>query len=58
METDNLDIGQVAKFSYLKKLLVQRVTAVTVGLPFNTEGYTQAKNILTTKIIWKAKGSN
>ena len=51
METSNLDIGQVAKFSYLKKLLVQRVTAVTVGLPFN-------KNILTTKIIWKAKESN
>ena len=33
----------------MKKLLVLRVRAVIDGLPFNTEGYTRAKNILMTK---------
>jgi len=44
-----LDIGQVAKFSYFKKLLVPRVGVVIDGLPFKREGYTQAKNILMTE---------
>ena len=48
-EIDKSDIGQVAKMSYLKELLVLRVRAVIDGLPFNTEGYTRAKNILMTK---------
>ena len=48
-EIDKSDIGQVAKISYLKKLLVLRVRAVIDGLPFNTEGYTRAKSILMTK---------
>ena len=42
-EIDKSDIGQVAKISYLKKLLVLRVRAVIDGLPFNTGGYTRAK---------------
>ena len=49
MEIDKSDIGQVAKFSYLKELLVPKVRAVIDGLPFNSEGYTRAKNILMTK---------
>ena len=48
-EIDKSDIGQVAKFSYLKELLVPKVRAVIDGLPFNREGYTRAKNILMTK---------
>ena len=48
-EIDKSDIGKVAKFSYLKELLVPRVRAVVDGLPFNSEGYTRAKNILKTK---------
>lgn len=49
MEIDKSDIGQVAKFSYLKELLVPKVRAVIDGLPFSSEGYTRAKNILMTK---------
>ena len=48
-EIDKSDIGQVAKISYLKELLVLRVRAVIDGLPFNREGYTRGKNILMTK---------
>ena len=48
-EIDKSNIGQVAKFSYLKKLLVPRVGAIIEGSPFNREGYTQTKNILMTK---------
>ena len=48
-EIDKSDIGQVAKFSYLKELLVPKVRAVIDGLPFNSVGYTRAKNILMTK---------
>ena len=49
VEIDKSDIGQVAKFSYLKELLVPRVRATIDGLPFTTEGYARAKNILKTK---------
>ena len=49
VEIDKSDIGQVAKFSYLKKLLVPKVRAVIDGLPFNSKGYTRVKNILMTK---------
>ncbi len=48
-EIDKSDIGPVAKFSYLKELLVPRVRATIDGLPFTSEGYTRAKNILKTK---------
>ena len=48
-EIDKPNIGQLAKFSYLKELLVPKVRAVIDGLPFNSEGYTRAKNILMTK---------
>ena len=48
-EIDKSDIGQVAKFSYLKELLVPRVRATIDGLPFTSESYARAKNILKTK---------
>ena len=48
-EIDKSDIGPVAKFSYLKELLVPRVRATIDGLPFTSEGYARAKNILKTK---------
>ena len=39
----------ITKLSYLKELLEQKVRATIEGLPFTTEGYEQAKNILKTK---------
>lgn len=48
-EIDKSDIGPVAKFSYLKELLVPRVRTTIDGLPFTSEGYTRAKNIQKTK---------
>ena len=48
-EKDKSNIGQVAKFSYYKKLFIPRVGTVMDGLPFNSEGYKRAKNILMTK---------
>ncbi len=46
---DETDIGQVTKFSYLKELLDPKVRACVDGLPFTTEGYERAKNILKSK---------
>ena len=48
-EIDKSNISQVAKFSYFKKLLLPRVGTIIDGLPFNSEGYKRAKNILMTK---------
>ena len=43
---DDADIAQVTKFSYLKELLDPKVRACVDGLPFTTEGYERAKNIV------------
>ena len=48
-ERDKSNIGQVAKFSHLKELLLPRVRADIDGLRFNSEEYTPAKNILMNK---------
>ncbi len=48
-EIDKADIGQVAKFSYLKELVEPKVRLTIEGLPFSTEGYERAKQILKTK---------
>ena len=48
-EVDNTKINQVTKFSYLKELLLPRVRLLIDGLPFTSEGYERAKNILRTK---------
>ena len=47
-EIDKADIDSVAKFSYLRKLVVPKVRAHIEGLPFTSEGYERAKNILNT----------
>lgn len=48
-EIDLADVPPVTKFSYLKELVNAKVRATIDGLPFSTEGYQRAKNILTTK---------
>jgi len=42
-------MAAVTKFAYLKDLLEPKVRAVIDGLPFSSEGYERAKNILRTK---------
>ena len=39
----------VIRFAYLKDLLEPRVRAGIDGLPFSSEGYERAKNILRNK---------
>ena len=48
-EIDKANLTQVAKFSYLKELLVPGVRASVDGLPFTTECYERAKTLLQTK---------
>ena len=42
-------MAAVTKFAYLKDLLEPKVRAGIDGLPFSSEGYERAKNILRTK---------
>ena len=44
-EIDKAKLSQVAKFSYLKKLVVPSVRASIDGLSFPTEAYERAKHI-------------
>lgn len=39
----------MTKFSYLKELVDPKVKTAIDGLPFTTEGYRRAKNILESK---------
>ena len=48
-EEDTTNVLQITKFSYLKELLEPQVRLSIDGLPFTTEGYERAKNILKTK---------
>ena len=48
-EVNRAEVAQVTKFSYLKELLEPKVRTTIDGLPFTTEGYERAKNILKTK---------
>ncbi|XP_028408199.1 uncharacterized protein LOC114530777 [Dendronephthya gigantea] len=48
-EVDKADVAPVTKFSYLKELVDPKVKSHIDGLPFSTEGYEHAKNILKTK---------
>ena len=43
------NMAAVTKFAYLKDLLEPKVRAGIDGLPFSSEGYERAKNILKTK---------
>ena len=45
-EIDKAAITQVAKFSYLKELLITKIPSVVDGPPYNVEGYKHAKAIL------------
>ena len=48
-EIEESEVSQVTKFSYLKELVEPKVRSCIDGLPFNSEGYERAKNILETK---------
>ena len=48
-EINKAKLTQVAKFSYLKELLVPSIHASIDGLPFTTAGYEWAKHVLKTK---------
>ena len=43
------DLAGVTKFAYLKDLLEPKVRAAIDGLPFSSEGYMRAKNLLKSK---------
>ena len=48
-EIDKSNLPSLSKFSYLKKMLEPKVRLLVDGLPFNTEGYPRAKNILMSR---------
>ena len=48
-QIDKNDLPPVSKFSYLKELVIPKVRLLIDSLPFTSEGYTRAKNILITK---------
>ena len=48
-EIDRAEVAAVTKFSYLKELVDPKVKTAIDGLPFTTEGYQRAKNILESK---------
>ena len=45
-EIDKANLASVTKFAYLKELVDPKVLAEIDGLPFTTDGYERAKNIL------------
>ena len=48
-EIDSFDLPSVSKFGYLKELLEPKVRVDIDGLPFTTEGYERAKNVLKSE---------
>lgn len=48
-EIDSSDLSPVAKFGYLREWLEPKVKGDIEGLPFTTEGYQRAKNILKSE---------
>ena len=48
-EIDGIEVAAVTKFSYLKELVGPKVKTAIDGVPFTTEGYQRAKNILKSK---------
>ena len=47
-EVDTINMPTVTKFAYLKEMVEPKVLFAIDGLPFSTEGYERAKNILKT----------
>ena len=48
-EIETTNLAPVTKFAYLKELIEPKVRADIDGLPFTTEGYERAKNILKSE---------
>lgn len=48
-ETDRSEISEVSKFNYLKEMLKLKVRTLIDELPFTTERYERAKNIVKSK---------
>ena len=48
-EIDKAEIAGVTKYSYLKELVDPKIRTEIDGLPFSSEGYERAKNILARK---------
>ena len=48
-EIDSTDLPAVSKFGFLKELLEPKIRADIDGLPFTTEGYERAKNVLNNE---------
>ena len=48
-EIDRAEFAQVTKFNFLKEMLKPKVRFLVDELPFSTEGYERAKNILKSK---------
>lgn len=48
-EIDKAEIAGVTKYSYLKELVDPKIRTEIDGLPFSSEGYERAKNILIRK---------
>ena len=48
-EIDSKDLPSITKFAYLKELIDTKVRADIEGLPFKSEGYERAKNILKSE---------
>ena len=48
-EINRAELAQVTKFRFLKEALKPKVRVLVDGLPFTTEGYDRAKNILKSK---------
>ena len=51
-EIESTKLAPVTKFAYLRELLQPQVKVDIDGLPFSTEGYKRAKNILQSE-YWK-----
>ena len=48
-EIDQVQISPISELSYLKELLVPKVTLLIDGLPFTSEGYARVTSILTPR---------
>ena len=49
VEIDKAEMAGVTKYSYVKELVDPKIRTEIDGLPFSSEGYERAKNILTRK---------
>ena len=54
-EIDRAEVPGVTKYSYLKELVDPKIRKEIDGLPFLSEGYERAKNILKRKYASRAK---